>query len=225
MTADSGRFARWSQRKAAARRGGALPVEPDEAPAPVQVRDDQPPAAPERNDPAPVAADIAKEPAEATAEDAVVSELPPVEDLTFQSDFTVFMRKNVPEAIRRAALRKLWGSDPVLANLDGLNDYCEDFNVIDTPISLAQTSYQVGKGYFDQAEAKLAELGDDPAGRPAEIAKTSSDSPIAAEPDGAVHEKPAEIDESGDEETAATRRAVAAPPTGGKAEPDDDKTA
>jgi hypothetical protein len=37
------------------------------------------------------------------------------------------MREGVPEALRNRALRKLWLSDPVLANLDGLNDYDEDF--------------------------------------------------------------------------------------------------
>ena len=66
--------------------------------------------------------------------------LPPVEELNAESDYTVFLTDKVPEAIRRAALRKLWTSDPVLANLDGLNNYDEDYNVIDTPISALQTA-------------------------------------------------------------------------------------
>lgn len=31
-----------------------------------------------------------------------------ISSLTAESDFTVFMRKEVPEDVRRAALRKLW---------------------------------------------------------------------------------------------------------------------
>ena len=35
-------------------------------------------------------------------------------------DFSGFMARNVPDHLRRRALRKLWVSNPVLANLDGL---------------------------------------------------------------------------------------------------------
>lgn len=50
-----------------------------------------------------------------------------IEKLEYESDFTVFMQDKVPEAVRRMALRKLWRSNPILANIDGLNDYDEDF--------------------------------------------------------------------------------------------------
>ena len=128
--------------------------------------------------------------------DAEMSALPPIEGLNFQSDYTVFLAKNVPETLRRAALRKLWVSDPVLANLDGLNDYCEDFNIVDTPITLAQTSYKVGKGYFDEAEEKLEKELSKPARKPAEACaeqKPESESQAAAAPDGeAAAEAPAD---------------------------------
>jgi hypothetical protein len=44
---------------------------------------------------------------------AIADDRPPVayvdvSALTAESDFTVFMRKDVPEAVRRAALRRLW---------------------------------------------------------------------------------------------------------------------
>ena len=38
--------------------------------------------------------------------------LPSVDELDFQSDYTAFLAKNVPEALRRAALRKLWMQRP-----------------------------------------------------------------------------------------------------------------
>ena len=231
MSDDGGRFSRWSQRKAAARRGGALPAEPDEAPVPVPTAVNEPPAARERQDAAPALPDIANEPEAAPAEDEVVSELPPVEELNFQSDFTVFMRKNVPEALRRAALRKLWGSDPVLANLDGLNDYCEDFNVTDTPITLAQTSYRVGKGYFDEAEEKLSKLGDARTAQPdesskarrGESSKRSAELPVVADSGDAPDQAPRENVAAVEENPAATRQVAAASPESGTAKSDDDK--
>jgi Protein of unknown function (DUF3306) len=128
-------LARWSERKAAARRGDLV---------------DKPAAEPR-------AAEAPPPPAEPAAEPELLElpALPSIDDLDFHSDFTVFMAKNVPEALRRAALRKLWTSDPVLANLDGLNDYDEDYHLVDTTITAAQTAYQAGRGYLDAAEKKL----------------------------------------------------------------------
>ena len=73
------------------------------------------------------------------------SSLPPVENLTADSDFTPFFQTGVPSALKKAALRKLWSSDPVLANVDGLNDYDEDFAKMGLG-KVVQTVYQVGKG-------------------------------------------------------------------------------
>jgi Protein of unknown function (DUF3306) len=150
--APSGRLARWSQRKAAARRGDALLPEADDAVAGVAPAEDQQPL-----DAAPEAANAATDSnAAEVGED--IPDLPPIEELTFQSDYTVFMKRNVPETLKRAALRKLWRSDPILANLDGLNDYDEDYNLVDTAITAAQTAYKVGKGYLDEIGEKLAQL-------------------------------------------------------------------
>lgn len=54
-------------------------------------------------------------------------DLPDVEELGAESDYRPFLQRTVAPALRRLALRRLWRSDPVLANLDGLNDYDEDF--------------------------------------------------------------------------------------------------
>ena len=40
--------------------------------------------------------------------------LPPIESLGADSDYTVFLKKGVPEALRIAALRKAWVSDPFI---------------------------------------------------------------------------------------------------------------
>ena len=79
-------------------------------------------------------------------------DLPDVESLTAESDFTPFMQKGVPEHLKRLALRKLWGSDPVLANLDGLNDYDDDYTIVETIAGALKSAYQAGKGYADEAE-------------------------------------------------------------------------
>jgi hypothetical protein len=49
--------------------------------------------------------------APARADDAAAPELPPVEELTPQSDFAPFMHPKVGDALRRVALKKLFG-DP-----------------------------------------------------------------------------------------------------------------
>ena len=86
-------------------------------------------------------------------EQEIVAELPAIESLTKDSDFTPFLADRVPGFIRRRALSVLWRSDPILANLDGMNDYDEDYNVIDTLINIAKdSSYKVGKGYDDEAD-------------------------------------------------------------------------
>lgn len=61
-------------------------------------------------------------------------------------DVRGFMSAQVPEHLRRVALRFLWRSNPVLANVDGLIDYGEDFTDAATVIENMQTVYQVGKG-------------------------------------------------------------------------------
>lgn len=73
--------------------------------------------------------------------------------LDYDSDYTRFMGKNVPEAVRRRALRMLWGSNPILANIDGLNDYDEDFTDAALAVKgLLKTSYKVGSGYLTEEE-------------------------------------------------------------------------
>ncbi len=62
-----------------------------------------------------------------TAEPA---ELPPLESLTPDSDFSGFLRPNVDPALRRAALGKLF-SDPRFNALDGLDTYIGDYTLAD----------------------------------------------------------------------------------------------
>lgn len=65
-----------------------------------------------------------EKPVEAVA--AKPAELPPVESLTFESDFTAFLRSNVEESVKRAALKKLL-HDPRFNVMDGLDTYIDDY--------------------------------------------------------------------------------------------------
>lgn len=80
-------------------------------------------------------------------EAAYVETLPPVEELTADSDFAAFLDKRVPEFIRRRALRKLWLSDPAFGFLDGMNDYDEDFSII-TGLAVGATAYRPDQGGY-----------------------------------------------------------------------------
>lgn len=89
--------------------------------------------------------------------------LPDPDTLKQGDDFSAFMAKAVPDVIRRRALRTLWRSNPVLANVDMLVDYGEDFTDAAMVVENMQTAYQVGKGMLKHVEemARQAEQLDE----------------------------------------------------------------
>ncbi len=178
----AGVLARWSRRKRAQReraqreRDGAASLDDpraDEAPAIERA-----PTGPEPG-------------VEASgAEGAVrVEDLPDIESLTYESDFTVFLAKGVPKALRSRALKKLWRSDPILANLDGLNDHDLDYRHVDIRTLAARSVEDLARG------TKRLTASDRAAERP-ERSTHASDRPAAA---------------PGRDATAATVRSAAPP--------------
>ena len=117
------------------------------------VEPEQIPEALEQSATLPVAVEGATE----SLEDQIPPDLPSIESLDGDSDYSVFMGKNVPEELARLALRKLWGSDPVFANLDGLNDYDEDYSSLGIVKTVVETAYKVGKGIVSDEEAEIEE--------------------------------------------------------------------
>jgi len=108
--------------------------------------------------------DVAPGEVPAAAEDAELAELsdaealerlglPDPDTLKPGDDFAAFMAKAVPARLRTRALRKLWLSNPVLANLDMLVDYGEDFTDSAKVVESVQTIYQVGRGMVDKLAA------------------------------------------------------------------------
>jgi hypothetical protein len=108
---------RWSRRKLSSARAASSPatVPPVPAATGTMPATSTPPAMPP--DPGPGAA-------------TTVPGLPPVGDLTFDSDFTAFLQPRVDKALRQQALRKLF-RDPRFNVMDGLDVYIDDYSLPD----------------------------------------------------------------------------------------------
>jgi hypothetical protein len=134
-------------------------------------------AEPEPEKPAntPAGAPTAEEPSDAEVLEKLG--LPDPETLKPGDDFAAFMASAVPAHLRNRALRRLWLSDPVLANLDALVDYGGDFTDKATVIEGLQTAYRVGRGMLDRAAGEEAEVATD-----AEATKTGEDGSAAESP-------------------------------------------
>lgn len=106
-------------------------------------------------------------------------DLPPPEEMNSPEQVQDLLKAAVPQRLKTRALRRLWRLNPVLANVDGLVDYGEDYTDAATVVENLQTIYQVGKGMFDKAveaaetEARKAEA----AAAKAEAALTAEEAP------------------------------------------------
>jgi len=76
------------------------------------------------------------------------------DELDKSSDYTRFVQANVPAAIQKRALRKLWASDSVFEVLDGMNDYDEDFTGNGLAGKIFKTAHKVGRGFVQDDEAE-----------------------------------------------------------------------
>jgi hypothetical protein len=194
VASGEGLFGRWSRLKRESRerarrppkRGGAAPRETLAAPA--------------------AAADGAKDPAAAKRDETraagtpasppAVADLPPIESLTKDSDFTAFMRAGVPDALKQAALRKLWRTDPVFLKQEELHDCFGDYT--NAPlITEKDTAYKVGRGFLDPDEEPAAD-------KAAEAAEAAEDAEAPAAPAAPAASGPPAEPERKDEPTEAT---------------------
>jgi hypothetical protein len=81
------------------------------------------------------------------------ADLPPVESLTKDSDYSLFMRPEVPQELRQKALRQLWATDPVLSAPELFDMHNLDYNAVPTFPEGVKTLYRVGRGLIDALEA------------------------------------------------------------------------
>lgn len=142
---EEGFFSRWSRRKRAAEAGrdlaepprGDAPVGPPTKPVAVQsppafVPPTATPVAPPEGAPASPVPPADAPRTDTSAEPPFdIASLPAIESLTAATDIRAFLRKEVPEALRRAALRKAWSLDPTIRDFVGPADYAWDYNAPD----------------------------------------------------------------------------------------------
>ena len=140
MSEDKGFLSRWSDRK----------LRPES--------DDTDAALPTSEEAEPVEDEF-----EGKSDDEILSilELPEPDTLKLGDTVEKFMDGRVPERIRARALRAFWKTNPLLANIDGLDEYCDDYTDAAMVVENLQTIYQVGKGYAAQALDSLESLADD----------------------------------------------------------------
>lgn len=122
------------------------------------------------------------------------ADMPPVEALDYNADFSGFMSPRVSEGLRRVALRKLFHSAE-LNIVDGLDEYAEDFTQFEAlgDIITADMKHQIEVAARKQAEAlkqALPDSGEEPAAQQT-AALSGEDAP-----DPSV-ETPTDIDDRG----------------------------
>ena len=110
------------------------------------------------------------------AESPVPRQLPPVEDLGFESDFKDFMRPDVDRETRNAALKKLFMS-PHYRATDGLDVYVGDYSSPD-PLPAAMLT---GLAHARELLAAAKPGAPTERGAPESVAAQSRASPAPAE--------------------------------------------
>lgn len=187
--AADGFFSRWSRRKrAAARRPAAAPeVAVPEVVAPQE-------AAPAILVPGTEGAVAAPEAAAMPVFDP--ASLPAPESLTASSDITGFLRAEVPAALRRAALRRVWTLDPGIRDFVGPADYAWDYNAPDGVPGFSLDLGDDAKKLLAQAMGWQPEAGPEDEAAPAATTErevvagpaAQATPPVADRPDGPVPE-------------------------------------
>ena len=120
---------------------------------------------------------------EAKTDEEILEELGLPDPTTWKpgDDFAAFLKDAVPDRIKKVALRKLWTSNPILANVDGLLDYGEDFTDAAVGAGVVETTYQVGKGMLAHVQ-EMARQAEEAArtaleGDEEEVIEASDDAP------------------------------------------------
>lgn len=182
MSSDEGGLRRWARRKAKAKqeRGGAAPVIEEETSKPL----------------APSQADDSADGLDATPETSPAElDLPDIESLTADSDFSVFMKQGVPPALRRLALNKLWASDPVFNVIDEMVEYGEDYTDAAMVVEGMKSAWVAGRGYATDEPP----IEKEPVPENVETAAADDGDGTAAKDEDAA-ESPGDEDDSGDNE-------------------------
>ena len=116
-------LSRWSRRKRAAAEQKAEPDQTGTVDEPAaQAAEEAGPAKPVATRPPELRAPAPAEPA------FDVSSLPPIDSIVADTDISAFLKPGVPSALRHAALRRAWTTDPAIRDFKGLAENDWDFN-------------------------------------------------------------------------------------------------
>lgn len=184
-TDDKGVLARWSARKL-----GHDKAEPQEGEATPEGTE----GAPEQEQ------GLADAPQETPGAQMLSEEdLPDIDTLDSGSDFKAFLTKNVPDHLHKMALRKLWRTSSVLANVDGLNDYDLDYSLPEAMQAAKESAMDLASGVkrLNESEQRAREQ-EELRRKQAEAARTKPAPIETAEAEPAV-EAPAEPPADGPE--------------------------
>jgi hypothetical protein len=169
---DEGFAQRWSRLKQQAREDEKKLAEAPTPDLPATIGADEPP---------PTAAD---KPEQEKPFDP--ASLPPVESLTKDSDYSLFMRPDVPPDLRQQALRRLWAADPVLSAPDPLDMHNLDYNAVPTFPDGVKTLFRIGQGMLEPEPEP--EKAADVASRQPEESAAEEAPPAEPLPDGAAQQ-------------------------------------
>lgn len=127
-----------------------------------------------RTAPTPAVVEAAAEPDDAVQERAEPPspppDLPPIESLGKDSDYSAFLQPGVPAEQRQQALSRLWATDPTLMAPEVMDLHMQDYS--SPPVAeVVKTAWRLGKGVLDAAQLAAEQ----------EDAKTAA-SPKATEP-------------------------------------------
>jgi len=159
MTDGSDDFlSRWSRLKRRGKqrlRGGAVALLPEQR-VPTEETDRAVASTPAtQQDLAPGAtAAIPTRPADPEGAALESPELPSIESLNEDSDYSAFMNEDVPEDLRRLALRKLWRLTPGVR--DGLDDYDDDYTIAEMVGEAIRSADQLGRELLDPDDEAAA---------------------------------------------------------------------
>ncbi|MGP9821418.1 DUF3306 domain-containing protein [Salinarimonas sp. NSM] len=106
---------------------------------------------------------------EPTLSEEELAALPPVETIDATTDITGFLRKGVPAALKNAALRRAWATNPAVRDyLDPAREYAYDWNVPggvpgDGPLGPGFDAKALADRLFGRREQDVAEAPHPPA--------------------------------------------------------------
>ena len=134
-----------------------------------------------------------------TEDEATPAELPPLESLGDDSDYSMFMSSEVDESLRKLALRKLFKA-PFFNIRDGLNDYDEDFTNFEElgDIVTSDMKYHAERKKAEAEQRKLEAEAESEA-----IEQSQEIETMAGEDDDAAEDKVADTGQSTDEAEVA----------------------